>query len=274
MTSMTIAELYGKISSLGANVTDTSEDLLTSDVFGCIRYVRPDSGLVQFLETAKAFSGETLSVPRPIMRVHWSFWPSIRFPRRKPCEPDVVIGFETPSGIHIVMVEAKYLSGKSSYEDEDERPNDQLARELDNLELLGPNDLEWNTTKEVIGRSLLYLTQDASIPSHTIQESLKEYRRKRKQHGKIYWTSWRHLSLVLEKENQHLDEYQSIVIEDIRRLLEKKGLTMFRGMTPMTTTFERRTYTFYSFSPNRYYWPDIPSSLWSLPPYAYVGGRR
>lgn len=271
---MTIAELHGKISSLGANVTDTSEDLLTSDVFGCIRYVPPDSGLMQFVETAKALSGETLNVPRPIMLVHWSFWPSIRFPRRKPCEPDVVIGLETPSGIHIVMVEAKYLSGKSSREDEDERPNDQLARELDNLELLEPNDLEWNTTKVVIGRSLLYLTQDASIPSRAIQESLKEYRRKRNQHGRIYWTSWRHLAVVLEEESQNLDEYQSIVIEDIRLLLEKKGLTMFRGMTPMTTTFERRTYTFYSVSPTRYEWPDILSMLWSLPTYAYVGGKR
>ncbi|MCL0091359.1 hypothetical protein M1N57_00595 [Dehalococcoidales bacterium] len=74
-----------------------------------------------------------------------------------------------------MMIEAKYLSEKSSYEDEGERPNDQLARELDNLEVLEPGDLGWNTTKAVVGRLLLYLTQDASIPSTALQESLREY---------------------------------------------------------------------------------------------------
>ena len=31
---MTIAEIHGKISSSGSNLTDKQEDLLTSDVFG------------------------------------------------------------------------------------------------------------------------------------------------------------------------------------------------------------------------------------------------
>jgi len=50
---MTIAELCGKVSSLGANVTDASEDLLTSDVFGCLQCVPPECGLVQFFEIAR-----------------------------------------------------------------------------------------------------------------------------------------------------------------------------------------------------------------------------
>ena len=271
---MTIAELRGKISSLGANVTDTSEDLLTSDVFGCFRYIPPECGLVQFLETARTLSRDEFRTPRPIMRAHWSFWPFIRFRGRTPCEPDVLIGLESQEGIHMVMIEAKYLSEKSSYEDEGERPNDQLARELDNLEMLEPGDLGWDTTKEVVGRSLLYLTQDASIPSTALQESLREYRRKRNRVGTIYWTSWRHLAAILEEQSRGLDEYQATVLNDIRLLLEKKRLTMFRGMTPLTTSFNKRTYMFYSVSPTRYDWPDILSALESMPIYSYTGGER
>lgn len=269
---MTIAELHGKISSLGANVTDTSEDLLTSCVFGCFRYVPPECGLVQFLETARTLSRDEFRTPRPIMRAYWSFWPFIRYPGRTPCEPDVVIGLESQEGIHIVMIEAKYLSEKSSYEDEGERPNDQLARELDNLEVLEPGDLGWDATKEVVVRSLLYLTQDASIPSTALQESLREYRQKRNRVGTIYWTSWRYLGAILEEQSHRLDEYQAIVLNDIRLLLEKKRLTMFRGMTLLTTSFNKQTYTFYSLSRTRYDWPDILSALESMPPYSYMGG--
>ena len=36
----------------------------------------------------------------------------------------------------IILVEAKYKSGKSSEADDGEKPNDQLAREWDNLSVL------------------------------------------------------------------------------------------------------------------------------------------
>jgi hypothetical protein len=185
-----------------------------------------------------------------------------------------VIGLESPKGIHIVMIEAKYLSEKSSYENESEHPNDQLARELDSLEVLEPSDLGWNTTKEVVGRSLLYLTQDASIPSTALQESLREYRWKRNRLGTIYWTSWRYLGVILEEQSRGLDEYQATVLNDIRLLLEKKRLTMFHGMAPLTTSFDKRDYTFYSVSPTCYDWPDILSALESMPTYSYTGGAR
>ena len=35
---MVMAELGGKISRSGANISDRSEDLLTSDVFGALRF--------------------------------------------------------------------------------------------------------------------------------------------------------------------------------------------------------------------------------------------
>lgn len=271
---MTIAELRGKISGSGQNLTDTSEDLLTSDVFGCLRYVSPECGLVQFLQTATTLSKSEFSTPRPIISAHWSFWPSIHFRDRLPCQPDVVIGLESQTGLHLVMIEAKYHSEKSSYENGGEHPNDQLARELHNLEALGSGDLGWKTTKEVVDRSLVYLTQDVSIPLTALQESLQEYRRKRNRAGTIYWTSWRYLEAILEEQSRCIDTYQATVLNDMRLLLEKKGLTMFHGMTLLTTSFDKGTYTFYSLSLARYDWPDILSALESMPIYSYTGGKN
>jgi len=185
-----------------------------------------------------------------------------------------VIGLESEKGLHIVMIEAKYLSEKSSYENESEHPNDQLARELHNLEALGPSDLGWKTTKEVVDRSLVYLTQDVSIPLTALQESLQEYRRKRNRVGTIYWTSWRYLEAILEEQSRGVDAYQATVLNDIKLLLEKKWLTMFHGMAPLTTSFDKGTYTFYSLSLARYDWPDILSALESMPIYSYMGGKR
>ena len=92
------------------------------------------------------------------------------------------------------MIEAKYFPEKSSYEDEVEHSNDQLARELDNLDILEHGDLGWDTIGVVVGKSPLYLTQDASAPSAALQESLLNYRRKCNWVETIYWTSWRHLT--------------------------------------------------------------------------------
>ena len=50
------------------------------------------------------------------------------------CESDLIIRLDDKTGRHLIFVEAKYLSGKSSEEDLSiEEPYDQLAREWDNL---------------------------------------------------------------------------------------------------------------------------------------------
>ncbi|MDP3061942.1 MAG: hypothetical protein Q8O40_01830 [Chloroflexota bacterium] len=272
---MTTAELHGKVSGSGANATDTSEDLLTSNVFGCLRYVPPERALVPFLETAKLDSKDVFRVQRPVIRAYWSFWPYLQSPDRKPCEPDVVIGLESEWGVHLVMVEAKYFSDKSSFEDEGEHPKDQLARELDNLDILKPGDLGWRTQKEVTQKTLLYVTQDVAMPRNAIRESLSEYSRKRGKPGTIYWTSWRSLGSILEEQLQSLnDEYQAAVLNDIKQLLEKKGLWMFHGVIPPAAVFNPKSFVFYIVPPSHYDWPRQLPLLAHLPAYEYLGGKK
>ncbi len=77
---MTIAEIRGKISSIGSNLNERMEDLLTSDVFGAFKYLPPHLGLLDFINTAinKDKKPFTLSV-KPI-RINWAFWPYLQIP--------------------------------------------------------------------------------------------------------------------------------------------------------------------------------------------------
>jgi len=52
-----IAEIYGKISSDGRNLSDQLEDKLTGDVFGALRYIDFRHGLFPLLRKAYFLSG-------------------------------------------------------------------------------------------------------------------------------------------------------------------------------------------------------------------------
>ena len=268
---MTIAEIRGKISSAGTNLSEKMEDLLTADVLGCMRYVPAHKVLVPFLRTAKSFRGNILTVPERIVKVHYSFWPWIKLKNRNPCEPDVVLGLETEDGLmHIVLIEAKYYSGLSSEEDEYAAPNDQLARELDNLDAIACATLGWKLDLHISSRTLLFVTPDMGIPRDLLAQSLSEYKRKRHIEGDIFWASWRFLPYILERnlEKETVPEHAA-VLEDMLKLLLRKELLMFGGVEPITEFFELPL--FYHLVPSKYSWPDIPEPLDIN--YAYKGGR-
>jgi len=260
---MTIAEIRGKISATGANLSERMEDLLTSDVFGAFRYLPVHLGLLDFLETSCDRHGIPFSPAIQPIRANWSFWPYLEHPRARPCEPDVVIGLEDKDeNVHVVMVEAKYESGKSSLEDRGEKPNDQLARELHNLELLTARDLGWAETKRIVARTMVYITQDTGIPLPDIRESLTEYQRKRKREGEIFWTSWRYLPRTLEiLIDRTDDENHQAILTDLFELLLKKHLTMFHGMEPLEFAAGVEDFAFYRIAPSRYIWPTTRIGL-------------
>ena len=88
--------------------------------------------------------------------------------------------------MHLVLIEAKYCSGLSSEEDERAEPNDQLARELDNLDVVSCATLGWRTHLEIASRAPLFITQDMGIPRDLLLKSLAEYTRKRNRDGDIF----------------------------------------------------------------------------------------
>ena len=267
---MTVAEIHGKISETGTNLSERMEDLLTSDIFGCMRYLPPQKVLIPFLGSANSFHGNTLTVLDKIINVHYSFWPWLKLPGRIPCEPDVVLGLETEGGrVHLVLVEAKYYSGLSSEEDEHTEPSDQLARELDNLDAITCATLGWKPDLHISSRTLLFITPDMGIPRNLLAQSLSEYKRKRRMEGDIFWVSWRFLPSILERslEKETVPEHAA-VLDDMLNLLLRKGLIMFGGVKPVTKYFDLPI--FYHSVPSKYLWPGIPEHLDI--DYVYKGG--
>ncbi|TET41771.1 MAG: hypothetical protein E3J66_04840, partial [Dehalococcoidia bacterium] len=69
---MTLAEIHGKISETGTNLSERMEDLLTSDIFGCMRYLPTQKALIPFLQTACSLHGNILTIQGEVIRVHYS----------------------------------------------------------------------------------------------------------------------------------------------------------------------------------------------------------
>lgn len=257
---MSIAEIHGKISDAGTNLSERMEDLLTANVFGCMRYLLAEKALLPFLQTAHSFRGNIFTIPDKIVKVHYAFWPWLKPLDRIPCEPDVVLGLETEDRrVHLVLVEAKYYSGLSSEEDERPEPNDQLARELDNLDAVSCAALGWKSQLDIASRMLLFVTRDMGIPHDLLAQSLAEYKRKRNRDGDIFWTSWRFLPPILEQSLEKENIPGNIaVLRDMLGLLLRKGLIMFHGVEPVARHFFLPE--FYHLAAREYLWPDIPES--------------
>lgn len=217
------AELHGKLSSTGSNLSEGMEDLLTSDIFGRLRYLEPKAGLVPILQGARSFATGTqgLVLPGDITAVTYTFWP--QYPR---AEPDVVVQLQTTGGPFTLLVECKYRSGKSGEDDPADAPvtgrkvKDQLAREYTGL-------------IERHGRTataLLYLTGHRTMPKDKLESSARSlganesvFRRS------AYWMGWHTVRQALAQAVDHLDTRDRLILEDMMALLAHKGFRSFEG---------------------------------------------
>jgi hypothetical protein len=184
---------------------------------------RPDQGLLPFLALARAPDSSCplcgLADPVAAKVTYWPWW---QCEGSGGCEPDCVVDLRAADGRrYVVAVEAKYLSGKSSWaDDEVEAPVDQLAREWDNLVQVSG---QANATPV-----LVYLTADAGFPRREIAASIGEYRSKRPECGEplICWLSWCHLAGVVEGQDNP-------ILADLAAMLVRLGLHFFRGISPV-----------------------------------------
>jgi hypothetical protein len=219
---MTIAEIHGKLSSSGSNISDRLEDLLTSDVFSTFKYFSSNELLIHFLRKSINIKGEELSLPDNILKSEYIFWP-----RFEHCEPDLLLKLYFPSKLtYLVLIEAKYLSGKSSEYKPDEGleiseiPSDQLAKEYFDL-------LKYDSSSKA---KLIYLTAHRSIPKKSIEDSLDELGKTMQidSDNIVYWNTWYNIIPVIANIDvvTNKDKY---LLEDLELLMEKKRLVFFNG---------------------------------------------
>lgn len=226
-----MAEVKGKISSTGSNINDRMEDLLTSNVFQLLRYVPIELGILPILSSAENSHQEGLrnkfDLPKGVNTVSYYFWRKF-----DNWEPDIFIEIKQNDKILAnVMIEAKYMSGKSgsaTYEEEDGTKT--YIAHSDQLEKL------WHSLKAHSVHTpyyLLYLTMDWVMPIQSINESIeaiadddcRDY---------IYWLSWQtiHTTLtkIICKNNTIISQPDKVIFKDVIDLLDKKGLKEFAGI--------------------------------------------
>ena len=211
-----IAELNGKISSRGINLTETLEDNLTGNFFGSLRYIPFSKGIKKILmEVISEDNFDKYELEEWAERIE--FWPY-----HKEGELDAVIDLNLVT----IGVEVKYNSGLSSDDEvlnEDkkmEKSNNQLARESRIIKELAQE----KGTKPI----LLFIARENKVKEIVKDVIDKDIIEKGVQ---LKYISWEDICVIIEKlrENTEMNYFEKIIIDDIYRLLVKKGFNSFKN---------------------------------------------
>ncbi len=222
------AQLYGK----AASELTWSEDVLTSNIFGLLKYVSTPEVILSILQGSYNLDGESLQFERDVERISYRFWP-----RLNRSEPDLVILVHTSNGDHIIGVEAKYISGKSNVEDltkdSDSKQRDQLAREIEDLYDTTNYPIIGVDEASVLSIRLIYLTLESYMPVEELHASLESVQL----HAlcpafapqDLYWLSWKSMYDNLRCESPSATD--TLILHDLRSYLDRKNMRSFAGYT-------------------------------------------
>lgn len=208
------AMLHGKLTREQENM----EDILTSNAFGTFEYLNPSEALVPFLSYAIDSDGQhPLEGISEITKIDYKFWPRLNEPDCHGCEPDVILRITTQDGGRfVILIEAKYLSGKSSEANDDDRPYDQLAREWDNIRFVAERENRIPI--------LLYITAGIGFPEDDVDAAQRELIIDRGIRADICWLSWRHLLSIIEPSENKM-------LQHLAQLMRKMNLIFFQGFS-------------------------------------------
>lgn len=235
---MIFADLQGKLGSGYQKAHERGEDLLTSTVFGLLRYLPFDQGLGAILRRARVVQrggAEVRCAPmsdwlrlagglsRPL-----EFWPRLQ----RGGEPDLRLTFA--GGNEVVLIEVKLHSGKSQLaqdgpdtDDEDadvDDANDEREARIDPDQLVRYFEGQLWELSAGARLSIIYLTSHVLPPLAELGES---FDRAERGDIRLAWLSWRDVWAVAEEAKVHASPDGPAA--DIAKLLRHKGLFQFNG---------------------------------------------
>jgi hypothetical protein len=223
---MLIAELHGKIVPEALS----SEDYLTSAVFGHLRYVPPGPFWEALLEAARSLpvEGTELSARATLEQAagrkisEYENLSVIFWPQHPQGEPDLFLLFQARDARAIaVCVEVKLDAGKSGSGE-----NDQLVRYLrlcDTIERLSPAVPRGCLT------GVVYLTAQDS--RSVLLESLTIYGDSVGSRSRLFQLEWQDVLETARQCSGLKGAQTSLILHDVSEFLARRGLEHFRGMT-------------------------------------------
>lgn len=226
-----IAEIYRKVAS-------QREDQLTGDVFGALRYIDPNLGLIPLLSSSYFLEGSERKQP---LYLSGSEIKEIRFwPWLVEAEPDVLI--ELVDGNKkdtVIVIEVKYYSGLSSddrqyiQDKEESLQNKEKLDELLEEQLIKSRNqlirqMRGMKKKYLAWRKIIiFLTCDVVFPKEILYKVREIALREQLGEAELYWLSWHDvpgiLTETMEENHQRVLERERIIIQDLTNLLETKG---------------------------------------------------
>lgn len=218
-----IAEIHGKISRTGGNLSDRLEDQLTGDIFGALRYLPFQEGIGPLLQAAHI---EELSALAAACKLDaWadclSFWPYHR-----EGELDALI----QTGDLVVGIEVKYHSGLSSDDEvENQETGEAEAWEQSCNQLARESRIVRELAGDTRFPALIFIADEAACVSVCQDVGRRNILA---QGVRVGFLSWQEILLVLEGLYNE-DPFRACVLADMAALLKRKGFARFAEFDPM-----------------------------------------
>lgn len=226
------AELKGKLPDV-----ENKEDILTSNVFGMLRYLPPQKGIFKILEAAKDYSERRSSFLENLKAqsidlcdyndVDYLFWEN----SPEYGEPDIVLIIKSSNGSHkqlMLCIEVKFLSEKSGIGEYDQLKAYTLSlADREKRKAFGNPKI---ARFDGIFLGTIYLTNYSQFRS--VLDTLKEIGKTGYLgfESKIYELRWNEVTKTLLRFHSE-NEYENKLVNDLVLLLQKKNFVDFEGFT-------------------------------------------
>lgn len=209
-----IYELHGKIPQNSSFIY--SEDVLTSTIFGNLRYLKSPLLLNDFLSKAKNSASDNFSFEFS-GNLKISFWK--KFTQKSTFqinEPDLVLEDEN----QVLIIECKYHSPlDENYSPDYNQYMNQLLRYSSILDEYYPNKKN---------RNIIFLT----LKDYDVEELFEKTEKKLSKDIGLFWLRWEELFSCLNKYLENVsDDGEKTLIMDLKDFLIKRQLKFFSGIT-------------------------------------------
>lgn len=214
-----IAELHGKISSRGTNLSDKMEDKLTGDIFGPMRYLPFDLGLGPVLSAAHIPELSQIIAADGPHPYKMSFWPY---------HPDGELDVRIDLDNAVIGIEVKYESSVSS--DDGADYSGMTDKELEKVSIHQLRR-ESKIVREIAGadkKAFLILVAKDEDCADIIQDVTR--RKLIENSVALGYISWQEILLILERlqfNDPPNDPLHNCILGDMAALLKRKKFERF-----------------------------------------------